>query len=83
MLLICFFFASHLAAHENEFAFQEPEDINRYQMEVVSTGDYGVTEIYLLDKRTGIIWMTREKLSWTGNFEGYYSWIQLPSLPIQ
>jgi hypothetical protein len=62
-----------------------PKNVNRYQMKVVAIGESRNTEIYLLDKEKGTIWMTKEICTptWGRINYDYAPWVQLPPLPIQ
>lgn len=84
MFFTCCLTAIHLTASENEFSDGISQNANRYQIKAVTVGEYhNTTEIYVLDKEKGTIWMTRDRRSWGGGVLSYDPWIQLPPLPIQ
>ena len=76
-LTVCFA-TGYLSAQENS-------TYARYQMSVVSGGEYQANNpyVYILDNQTGYIWRGHNKVNkWSGHPE-CFEWEQLPPLPVQ
>jgi hypothetical protein len=78
IFLTCCLITGHLTAYENELSEKMSQNVDRYQIQVVTNKDGYRTQIYLLDKENGTIWAIMN----TGysNFD-FCPWVKLPPLP--
>lgn len=78
IFLTCCLITGHVAAYENELIEKMSQNVDRYEMKVVMDKGRN-TQIFLLDKEKGIIWVSTK----SGYYDVYCPWVQLPSLSVQ